>query len=317
MNTIRKGLVLACFVTGPVMSQAVVTVDEDRKASRLMFVGGFKRTAEVSVQYGAAKWREEYAESETGKTAAHYRLGTGFWASLHANVELDFGDKTAPASVWYLGLFRDEANQWHLSMMDSSKLHRTGLTSGSTRDVRPDLLVPLHITKEKASAEQLSLRVVAAEIKGKPGAGQIVIRWGPYRAVAKFDAAAEVGRPAGEPAFAPFDEARVVETASGLRYQELRPGVGKQPQNDSRVTVNYVGWNTDGTKFDSSFARKQPTTLPLNAVIKGWQEGITKMKSGAIYRFEIPPDLAYGKQGAGAVIKPNATLVFWIELLNF
>ena len=316
MTILPKRLVLACLVAGPLTSQTVVTVEESRMASRLMFVGGFKRTAEVSVQYGAAKWREEFAKEQTGKTLAHYRLGSGFWASLHNNVELQFGAKKAPSSIWYLGLVRDADNQWHLSMMDSSKLHRTGLTSGSTRDVRPDLLVPLKVTKVKAAAETLSARVESAGIKDKPGAAKLVLRWGPFQAVADFHAAAEVGNPAGEPAFAPFDKTRVVKTASGLRYQELRPGAGKQPTIDDKVTVHYVGWTTDGKKFDSSFSRKQATAFPLKGVIKGWQEGIAKMKPGAIFRLEIPPELAYGERGAGGVIQPNSTLVFWVELVK-
>lgn len=320
MITIRSIAVLLCTIAGPVAAQVVVTVDEERKASRLLFVSGFEKPAEVSVHYGATMWREEYLAAVTGKMASNYRLGTGYWTSLHSNVELKFGKKTAPASVWYLGLLRDEENQWHLSLMDSAKVHRTKLTSGATRDVRPDLLVPLRLTKEKESAERLSIRVVAVADQGAAatehsGKGQLVLRWGPHRAVADFAASVVVGKPAGEPAFAPFDPARVVTTKSGLRYQELRPGVGKQPEADSKVTVHYVGWTSDGAKFDSSFAR-QAATFPLSRVIKGWQEGIPKMKPGAIYRFEIPPDLAYGNRGGGP-IKPNATLVFWVELLSF
>ena len=124
----------------------------------------------------------------------------------------------------------------------------------------------------------------------------------------------EKGRPAGEPAFAKFDKSRVVTTKSGLMYEELRPGIGSRPGAKASVKVHYVGWLTDGTRFDSSFAREQAATFSLNGVIRGWQEGIRLMKPGAVFRFEIPPDLGYGARGAGS-IKPNSTLVFWVELL--
>src|SRR5690606_14445895 len=105
--------------------------------------------------------------------------------------------KKAPASVWYLGLYRDADSKWHLSLMDSAKLHRTGQTSGATRDVRPDLLVPLQISKHADNAAQLSLRLVSTSDKAKPGASQLVMRWGPFQAVADFDVEAAVGTPAG------------------------------------------------------------------------------------------------------------------------
>ena len=317
VNASLRSIGFACFLGAQIAAQVVVSVEEDRKASRLVFVAGFEQPAEVAVQYGAVTWREEYAQAETGKAAAHFRLGDGYWASLHNNVELNFGGKKAPSSVWYLGLYRDAANKWHLSLMGASKLHRTGQTSGSTRDVRHDLLVPLRVTKQKVIAEQLSIRLVSPDPVTKPGASQLVMRWGPFEAVADFGVEAVVSKPAGEPTFAALDPARVVETPSGLRYQELRPGAGKQPGADSTVTVNYVGWNSYGTKFDSSFARKQSVSFPLNAVIKGWQEGITRMQPGAVFLLEIPPELAYGDAGAGGVIQPNATLVFLVELLKF
>jgi FKBP-type peptidyl-prolyl cis-trans isomerase len=106
------------------------------------------------------------------------------------------------------------------------------------------------------------------------------------------------------------------KTASGLAYRVLTPGTGKvHPTATSRVTVHYSGWTTDGKMFDSSVARGEPATFPLNGVVKGWTEGVQLMVVGEKTRFWLPPDLAYGDkpQRPGA---PSGTLVFDIELLN-
>ncbi len=311
----RLVAVLFCLVTS-VSAQVVLTSSATRQATRLLFAGGFERSAEVCIHYGAPTWRAEHADALEGDKAVHYRLGNGFWTTLHTNVEVRFGGKRVPASVWYLGLHRAADNKWHLSLMDSAKLHRTGLGSGSTRDAIADLLVPMILKEDLQPVKQLRIDLVPGGDKGKPGHGELRLRWGPYQLSTDLIASIKVANPVDEPKFAPFDEGRVVTTKSGLRYQELRPGVGKSPLASSKVTVNYVGWNTDGTRFDSSFLRKQASEFPLNRVIAGWTEGIALMRPGAVFRFEIPPKLAYGKRGVGP-IKPDSTLVFWVELLKF
>ena len=105
-------------------------------------------------------------------------------------------------------------------------------------------------------------------------------------------------------------------TDSGLQYKVLTEGTGKMPKASDEVTVHYEGTLIDGTVFDSSYKRGQPTSFPLNGVIKGWTEGLQLMKEGAKYRFYIPSELAYGARGAGAQIGPNSTLIFDVELLE-
>lgn len=109
----------------------------------------------------------------------------------------------------------------------------------------------------------------------------------------------------------------IITTASGLQYEVSKPGTGKvSPSATSNVTVHYKGTTLDGKEFDSSYSRGEPATFPLNRVIPGWTEGVQLMTEGAKYRFYIPSKLAYGEQGAGRAIGPNAALIFDVELIK-
>jgi FKBP-type peptidyl-prolyl cis-trans isomerase len=106
------------------------------------------------------------------------------------------------------------------------------------------------------------------------------------------------------------------ETASGLKSKVLKAGWGsRHPAATDSVVVHYSGWTRNGKRFDSSVARGEPATFPLNAVISGWTEGVQLMVEGEKRRFWIPGDLAYGmtptRPGA-----PAGNLVFDIELLE-
>ena len=107
-----------------------------------------------------------------------------------------------------------------------------------------------------------------------------------------------------------------METASGLQYKVVKEGTGKKPLATDKVKVHYKGTLLDGTVFDSSYDRGEPITFPLNGVIKGWTEGLQLMSEGSKYILYIPSDLGYGDRGAGAQIKPGATLIFEVELLE-
>ena len=101
--------------------------------------------------------------------------------------------------------------------------------------------------------------------------------------------------------------------ANGLQYKIITPGTGATPKLTDKVTVDYTGKLINGHVFDSSYKRGEKATFPLNAVIKGWQTGITKMREGATWEFYIPPALAYGKTGAPG-IGPNEALIFDVHL---
>jgi peptidylprolyl isomerase len=106
-------------------------------------------------------------------------------------------------------------------------------------------------------------------------------------------------------------------TPSGLKYEVLKEGTGSvSPKATDVVSVHYHGTLLDGTVFDSSVERGQPAEFPLNRVIPGWTEGVQLMKVGDKFRFEIPPDLAYGPRSPSPKIPPNSTLVFEVELLS-
>ncbi|SFU04768.1 FKBP-type peptidyl-prolyl cis-trans isomerase FkpA [Pseudoalteromonas sp. DSM 26666] len=107
----------------------------------------------------------------------------------------------------------------------------------------------------------------------------------------------------------------VMVTESGLQYEVMSEGEGAKPVATDVVKVHYKGTLLDGTEFDSSYSRNEPTTFPLNRVIPGWTEGLQLMPVGSKYKFTIPSDLAYGDRDLGK-IPANSTLIFEVELLE-
>ena len=110
--------------------------------------------------------------------------------------------------------------------------------------------------------------------------------------------------------------AEVETTASGLQYEVIKDGEGEKPSAQDQVEVHYTGKLIDGTVFDSSVERGVPATFGVTQVIPGWVEALQLMKAGSKWRLVIPSQLAYGPQGAGGMIGPNATLIFDVELLK-
>ncbi len=108
----------------------------------------------------------------------------------------------------------------------------------------------------------------------------------------------------------------VTTLPSGLQYEVVTPGTGATPTASDKVQVHYTGMLISGKVFDSSVQRGEPVTFALGAVIKGWTEGLQHMQEGGKYRLYIPSDLAYGPQGRGEVIPPNAALIFEVELIK-
>jgi FKBP-type peptidyl-prolyl cis-trans isomerase FklB len=108
----------------------------------------------------------------------------------------------------------------------------------------------------------------------------------------------------------------VITLPSGLQYKVLVQGTGEVPQSSDKVKVHYEGRLLDGTVFDSSYKREEPTEFTPSQVIKGWSEALTMMPVGSKWQLYIPYELAYGERGAGADIKPYSMLIFDVELLD-
>ena len=111
-------------------------------------------------------------------------------------------------------------------------------------------------------------------------------------------------------------EENIVELPSGLQYEVITEGKGDIPKATDTVECHYHGTLIDGTVFDSSVQRGQPAVFGVTQVIKGWVEALQLMPVGSKWRLFVPSDMAYGEQGAGDLIQPNATLIFEVELLG-
>ena len=110
--------------------------------------------------------------------------------------------------------------------------------------------------------------------------------------------------------------AGVVTLPSGLQYEIIKEGTGKKSQATDQVKCHYEGTLIDGTLFDSSVQRGEPTVFGVSQVIPGWVEALQLMPEGSKWKLYIPSELGYGARGAGEMIPPHSTLVFEVELLE-
>ena len=112
--------------------------------------------------------------------------------------------------------------------------------------------------------------------------------------------------------------AAAITTPSGLTYLITKKGMGAQPKQGDAIVVHYTGMLTNGMKFDSSHDRAEPLSFQLGAgrVIKGWEEGFSKLRVGDHAILIIPSELAYGSRGADGVIPPDSKLIFVVELVE-
>jgi FKBP-type peptidyl-prolyl cis-trans isomerase FkpA len=181
------------------------------------------------------------------------------------------------------------------------------------------LLVQRSLRQFDLTAGELEIlkRALSDAAAGKPSV--VLTEWGPRieplgRARATRVAAREKGAAAAYVATAAA-QTGAVQSASGLVYREVAPGTGESPKASDTVKVHYRGTLTDGTEFDSSYARNEPASFRLEGVIPCWTEGLQKMKVGGKARLVCPSNLAYGDEGNQA-IPGGAALVFEIELLE-
>ena len=113
------------------------------------------------------------------------------------------------------------------------------------------------------------------------------------------------------------EEAKEHSSQSGLKWTVLEEGKGDKPKRGDQVVVHYTGWLTDGKKFDSSRDRKEPFKFQVGVgrVIKGWDEGVMRMRPGDRFKFTIPAKLAYGERAMGP-IPANSVLIFDVKFIK-
>jgi len=121
--------------------------------------------------------------------------------------------------------------------------------------------------------------------------------------------------------FSEFEESEfegMTKSPSGLEYRIVEEGYGVKPQAGQRIKAHYAGYLLSGAKFDASYDRRSPLEFAVGTgrVIKGWDEALLDMKVGEKRLLKIPPNLGYGSKGAGGIIPPDATLVFYVELVT-
>ena len=107
------------------------------------------------------------------------------------------------------------------------------------------------------------------------------------------------------------------EDVKELKIEDLKVGDGVSVKSGDTISINYKGMLLDGTEFDSSYKGGKPfeTQIGVGKVIKGWDEGILGLKVGGKRKLTIPSNLGYGARGSGAIIQPNAGLIFEVELM--
>jgi FKBP-type peptidyl-prolyl cis-trans isomerase len=138
------------------------------------------------------------------------------------------------------------------------------------------------------------------------------------RTVGRGTKATTAKRTTTQKTIVPAKKSAAVTTASGLTYIITQPGTGALLKAGDTVLINYTGLLTGGQKFDSSLDRGEALSFPLGAgrVIKGWDEGIQKLRVGDRATLIIPPQLGYGARGFGNAIPPDATLIFIVEVMG-
>ena len=212
----------------------------------------------------------------------------------------------------------------HPTAADTVKVHYTGwMTSGKMFDSSVKRGEPTEFPLRGVIpgwTEGVQLMVEGEKrrfwIPGSMAYGDVARRPGMPHGMLVFDvellSIKQAPKAPSDVAAAPKDAKK---TASGLAYKVLQKGKGTaHPLESSSVTVHYTGWTTDGKMFDSSVMRGEPATFPLNAVIKGWTEGVPLMVEGEKTRFWIPANLAYGDSPNPST--PKGVLVFDIELMK-
>lgn len=278
-----------------------------RRLTRVAWTGqsGVQR---IAIEYGQPEWAAEYDSFMRSKSPRMVPLGSDALTTLETDVDLVFGDTKVRRGRWYLGLRRDEQQKWSLTLVATDKPGATAFPP------KPDLEIAMQVEHDAEPVKLLDIQLAVPD-RRKPML-EFKIAWGAYRVHFPVTPAFDQRVAKGTPEFAPKANEPVVTTGSGLRYQQLQAGSGALVAPTDTVRIHYTCWLSDGTLFDTTHLSGEPVTLPLEYLLKGFAEGVQRMKPGETCRLTIPPELAYGARGAGEVVPPNATLVFVVTLLG-
>ena len=192
----------------------------------------------------------------------------------------------------------DQKTLYALGLLISQNLSSFGLTEAEVEIVKAGLTDGVLGKERKVDLQTYGPKVQALQ---KTRASAVA-------ATEKKAASAYLTRAAGEKG--------ATKTSSGLILTTIKPGTGASPKATDRVKVHYHGTLIDGSVFDSSVKRGEPASFPLNGVIPCWTEGVQQMKVGGKSKLVCPSEIAYGYRGAPPLIRPGATLVFEVELLE-
>ncbi|MCC6784003.1 MAG: FKBP-type peptidyl-prolyl cis-trans isomerase [Planctomycetes bacterium] len=286
---------------------------EPRRTTRATWLG-MSGEQNVAIEYGQPRWRAEHEGFMKRRSAEPLLLGKGALTTLWTDVPLAFGEGRLARGRWYVGARRDEQQEWSLVFFAADEVDAGGRAVVALLSGEPDLRVPLRVTREEQSMElfEITLRATGE----KPQNLALSIAWGPYRMNVGLAAAFDERKPEGSPDFARTAEGKGRRTESGLVYEVLHAGSGEPPRPDDMLRVHYAAWLSDGTMFDSSYVRGEPSPLTSQWVVGGLAEAFQLMRPGSILRVTIPPELGHGAQGIGTVVPPNATLVYHLTLLG-
>ena len=192
----------------------------------------------------------------------------------------------------------DQKTLYALGLLISQNLASFGLTEAEVEIVKAGLTDGVLGKERKVDLQTYGPKVQALQ---KTRASAVA-------ATEKKAASAYLTRAAGEKG--------ATKTSSGLIVTTIKAGTGASPKATDRVKVHYHGTLIDGSVFDSSVKRGEPASFPLNGVIPCWTEGVQQMKVGGKSKLVCPSEIAYGDRGAPPLIRPGATLVFEVELLE-
>lgn len=315
--TLRRHFVAVLLCTASVLpAQYFLSVgSEARQSARATWLGRAGEQS-VAIDYGQPQWRPAYEGVAAQLVPLPMLLGKGAPTTLRTDVDLAFGEQTLPRGRWYMGVRRNERQEWSLSLFAADKADATGRGNTGLHAAEPDVHVPMQFARAAEVVDRFEITL--RDNKRTSRSLTLDIAFGPFRLTTEVAPDFDDRKPDGMPEFALTAPGKGTKTSSGLVYEVLREGSGERPAAAAGATVlaHFTGWLTDGTVFYSTLVRGAPEPLREEWVVKGLWEGLQQMQPGAVWRLTIPAELANGVHGSGNRVPANAVLVYVVELVG-